>query len=351
MNIVHVTSTDPAGAAYNLIRAVNTFTPHRARLISTQIVQCQMRLPNGEITAGDAFQFPKDIMDLYDSGDEIDALLKQADVIHFHKVNETFEFEYELRKGHQRKFKLADYVKGKKIVYHIHGHPAERSEADIFANGYKERNAIVLASTPDMEEQYRALGVDARFFPNCVPINDVRYIPRATDDMITGDDGVTKRYCVFQSGTHSILKNMHIIRDVMERLRKELPLFFLHTSPDNLQSQDSALRHKRIAHAVFDHIEGYYGISSLESMSMGKPTIAGLNDYCIEAIKNFFGIRDGFLPWIIARTEDEIEKAIRLLFTDHAQRLAIGLKSREFMEYTWSDKIIAERLVKFYQSL
>lgn len=336
MLIVHVTNTDPAGSAYNFIRAINEHTPHRARLITTQQIA--------------AFEFPKDILDLFDAGDEIEALFRQADVIHFHKVNEDFSFEFEL--AHRiRRFDLKDYVKGKKIIYHVHGAPGERNFPEDVAKNYAQRNGIVLASTPDLEETYRQFYDKVAYFPNCVPINDVRYLPRATDEPITGDDGETKRYCVFQSGTHSVLKNMHVIRDVMERISKDLPVFFLHTSPEQIQTQDMALRHKRIAHVVFDHIEGYYGLSSLEGFSMGKPVVAGLSDYTIGAICRFFDIMPHQLPWVVARDEQSVEKSIRNLINDASERSTIGLHGRSFMEKIWSDKAIAQRLIAIYEAL
>ncbi len=336
MKILHITNTDPAGAAYNMIRAINEHTEHRARLISTQA------LPG--------FDFPRDILDLYDSGDEIASLLESADVIHFHKINELFSIEYKVNDG-QRFFHLKDFVKGKKVVYHIHGAPSERNFPKDTAEFYAERKATVLCSTPDLEQMYREFYPAVRYFPNCVPIKDVRYLPRACDDMITGTDGQTKRYVVFQSGTHSLLKNMHIIREVMEKLAVELPVFFLHTSPDKIQTQDFALRHKRIAHIVFDHIEGYYGLSSLEALSMAKPTIAGLNEYCMSAISAFFGIPIDSLPWVIARTKEEIEMEIRTLIHDNDRRKKVGDAGRKFMEEVWSDAIIARRLADFYQAL
>lgn len=337
MKIVHVTNTDPAGAVYNLIRAINEHTPHRARLVNTQAMP--------------GFEFPRDVMDIFDGGDEADALLRDADVIHFHKVDDNFTIELPLESG-PRLLHLADYTKGKKVVHHIHGTPAERGNVREMAETYKNIGRPLLCATPDLAEAYKPFYDRAEFFPNCVPINDVRYLPRATDASLTASNGKDKRFCVFQSATHSILKNIHVIRDVMERLAKELPVFFLHTSPESIQTQDMTLRHKRIAHIVFDHIEGYYGLSSLEGLSMGKPTVAGLSRETIDAIKKFFGLQaDTDLPWLVARTEAEVEDKIRSMLINEEARLAVGAASRKFMQEVWSDAAVARRLADFYQSL
>ncbi len=336
MKIIHITNTDPAGSVYNFMRATNEHTSHRARLITTNAIP--------------QFEFPRDIMDIFDSGDEAEALLRDADVIHLHKVDDTFTVELPLEQG-PRILKISDYTKGKKVVHHIHGTPRERGYVKETAENFSKEGRLMLCSTPDLAEVYQHYYSRAQYFPNCVPINDVRYLPRATDDAITGEDRITKRFCVFQSGTNSILKNMHVIEEVMEKLGKELPVFFLKTSPSNIQTQDMTLRHKRIAHIVFDHIEGYYGLSSLEGLSMGKPTIAGLSEYTIRAICSFFGIESNKLPWVVCRDAKEIEKRIREIILDEIQRLTIGNESRKFMEDIWSDDAIARRLVEIYESI
>jgi hypothetical protein len=337
MNILHVTSTDPAGAAINLANAVNRHTPHKARVMATQRIE--------------EFDFPTDIHWIFDAGDEIEALLEQADVIHLHKVDTDFTIEINMPKsGIVRKFRIEDILQrfpGKKVVYHIHGHPYERGNVEENAANYKRLGGMVLASTPDLEEMYKPHYSGVQYFPNCVPVNDVLYMPRATDKPIPGADGVG-RYLVTQSPTHMVLKNCHVIQAAVKTLEKEFPVLY-----DKIWGlpQHFALRRKRNAHVVFDHIEGYYGLSSLEGMSMGKPTIAGLSEYSIEAISNFFKVARETLPWRIAHGQEEIESHIRRLLQDHDYRHAVGQMSRKFMEEVWSDKAIGQRLAALYSSL
>jgi len=337
MNILHITTTDPAGAVYNFVRALNTFTKHRARLITT--------VPNP------GFEFPKDVQDLFDKGEEVQALIEQADVVHFHKIREDYVISYDFKDG-VTEFDLEPMVKGKKIVYHIHGHPYERENVDENAAEYAKRGNPVLTATPDLMEMYKPKYPMTCYFPNLVPINDVRYLPRATNALTKAKDG-SEWLILFQSGTNSILKNMHLIRDVMDKIGDELHMKFLHTSPEKIQPQDIVLRHKRIAHMVFDHLEGYYGLSSLEALSMGKPTIAGLDGNSIRGICEFFNVTEQDLPWVIPEKPDadSVERTIRTLAKDESLRLAIGANSRKFMEEVWSDARVAQRLAAFYEAL
>lgn len=84
---------------------------------------------------------------------------------------------------------------------------------------------------------------------------------------------------------------------------------------------------------------------------MGKPVIAGLNDYNIEAICKFFNITEGPLPWVIARDEAQLEERIRALISDTAYRQHIGARGRQFMEEVWSDAAVAKRMAEFYLAL
>ena len=335
MNILHVTSTDPAGSVINLVDAINHHTKHRARLITTARIN--------------TYNFRPDISDIFDCGDEIEALLKQADVIHLHKVDEEFEIKVPLPKnGLTRTFKMKDYMtKSNKIIYHVHGHPYERERTSECAENYKMRGGKVLASTPDLEEMFGAYYENVSYFPNCVPINDVRYLPRATDEMVLIANG-ERKLIVGQTPTNSVLKDVRIIQDVISRLGKTYPVIYLKVMQ---VEQDTALRHKRNMHVVFDHMQGYYGLSSLEGLSMGKPTIAGLSDYCVKAISDFFCVEGSSLPWLRVLTSEELETTLVSFLTDEARRLELGRQSRKFMEAVWSDKAIGRRLAGVYESL
>jgi glycosyltransferase involved in cell wall biosynthesis len=337
MNIVHVTTTDPAGSVINFVNAVNRHTPHRARLITTNRIE--------------EYDFPADLHWIMDGGDEMFALLEQADVIHLHKVDNEFELEVDMPKlGVVRKLSIAELLKQfpqKKVVYHIHGHPYERGNVEENAANYKALGGRVLCSTPDLEEMYKPHYDGVQYFPNCVPVNDVTYLPRPVDAPILGSDGVA-RYLVSQTPTHAVLKNCHVIEQAVRNVAKKHPVAY--DKAWNLP-QHFALRRKRISSVVFDHIEGYYGLSSLEGLSMGKPVIAGLSDYTICSIASFFGITPQDLPWVVARDQQQIEEKLDLLFSDEAYRHAAGKASRKFMEEVWSDRVIGQRLAAFYSSL
>ncbi|MBI4774543.1 MAG: glycosyltransferase [Deltaproteobacteria bacterium] len=109
------------------------------------------------------------------------------------------------------------------------------------------------------------------------------------------------------------------------------------------------LRLKRSCHVVFDHMRGWFGISSLESLSQGKPVIAGLDQWNVEQIRRFTGRQS--LPWVPAGNPGELEQRLNELVNDSGKRDAIGRESRAFMEQVWNEGRVLEVLTGAYESL
>jgi hypothetical protein len=57
------------------------------------------------------------------------------------------------------------------------------------------------------------------------------------------------------------------------------------------------------------------------------------------------------LPWVVARTEEELEDRIRQLVLDPDQRVDIGAASRTFMETHWSEEDALNILLGEYAQL
>ncbi len=108
------------------------------------------------------------------------------------------------------------------------------------------------------------------------------------------------------------------------------------------------LRVKRESHILFDHMQGYFGISSLEAMSHGLCVIAGLDKWDIAQINKFTGASR--LPWISASPEN-LKKVIIRLLQDKDMRENICALSRDFMEKYWGNEKLAEHLSAFYDRL
>lgn len=316
MKILMLTVNDPAGMGIAFSRAINKHTDHTCRLISTEERY--------------GIDFAKDIHlpdQPSDSWDQIHALLTEADIFHFHILSDE-----SMTLG---PFVVKDFIKGKKLLHHHHGHPDFRSNPGAYREKYHRLRRKTLVSTPDLLK----LLPEAMWMPNIVPVHDELFTPlkRQWDGKV--------RIC--QSPTKKELKNTVEFRAVVDDLQKKYP------EAEGVIIENTVyadcLSIKRNCDIHFDHMQGYYGVSSLESLSQGKPVIAGLDSWNISHIREFCG--DSDLPWLIARNRDELHRTLEHLISDSDVRDERGAMSRAFMVNHWNDRILAEKLVDFYHTL
>jgi hypothetical protein len=117
---------------------------------------------------------------------------------------------------------------------------------------------------------------------------------------------------VAHAPTRKELKNTADLLAVVAELRAaglDLELELIDDAP-----HAECLRRKARCHMVFDHMQGYYGMSSLESLAQGVPVVAGLDDWCAGHMREFADC--GELPWIVARDRAALAAALARLARD-----------------------------------
>jgi len=319
MHILMMAINDPAGTAIQFCKALRRHTQHSARLITLET-----RYTHG-------WEKDMHVPDLGPDGlEEIRILMEEADVFHFHMTCD----EYQSFGG----LVPADFIKGKAVVHHHHGHHDFRSNPDAFRQKYRERHREhLLVSTPDLLQ----LLPEATWQPNLVPIDEPLLKPlwgRYHDpDMLK----------VCHSPTRKDLKNTdELLAAVAEINRKheQIELELVENLPN-----DVCLARKRRCHVLFDHMQGYYGISSLEGLSQGVAVIAGLDEWNRRHVSEFAETET--LPWLTATDQESLTSLLKELVHDRERCEQAGNNGREFMENHWSDKRVAEHLARFYESL
>lgn len=311
MNIVMVATNDPAGTAIEFTKALNRYTRHRCRLVTV------------ETRYNFAYVQDLHVPALRDySG--LEQTLRSADVFHFHMTADE-----DLPLG---PFRVRDFLRGHPVVHHHHGEPPFRAEPRRFIEREKALGRRALVSTPDLHKIYPG----AEWIPNLVPLDEADYLPKSEynhhADFIVG-----------HSPTRKELKNTAEFLEVMGRHPDWVP-HVIENTPHR-----ECLARKRGCDVFFDHLQGYYGVSSLEAMSQGVPTIAGLDDWNLGHIRDFAGRWD--VPWIVAKNFAELELRLREFSADAGLREARGRFTRAWMEQCWSAGKIAQRLAGFYESL
>ncbi len=319
MKILMIAVNDPAGTGIGFCRAVNRLGRHESRIVTLETRYTH--------------SWPKDlhVPDLDEAGlAELEGLLKTSDVLHFHMTADEH-----LRLG---PFLPADYLSGKAIVHHEHGHHDFRSNPEAFREKYRRLGRKhLLVSTPDLKRMMP----EASWQPNLVHQDEA--VLRPAERQWTGPLKLA------HSPTRKDLKNTDELLAVVETLRGEgldLELDFI----DNVPHAE-CLERKRRNHALFDHMQGYYGVSSLEGLSQGLAVIAGLDAWNLSHVAEFSGVAQDRLPWVLAHDSHSLEAALRGLAGDLDRCRAIGEASRRFVEQNWSEAKVAGRLCDFWDAL
>jgi hypothetical protein len=317
MKILMIAVNDPAGTGIAFCRAVNRSGRHSCRLatLETRYTHAwgkDLHLPDLD-AAGLA---------------ELEHLLKTSDVLHFHMTADEH-----LRLGPSL---LAEYLPGKAVVHHEHGHHDFRSDPERFRAKYRALGRTnLLVSTPDLLR----LMPEARWQPNLVPEHEPLFLPVERD--------WTGPLRVAHSPTRKDLKNTDELLAVVQELNKagvDVALDLIDNVPNS-----ECLARKQAAHVLFDHMQGYYGVSSLEGLSQGLAVIAGLDEWNRAHVARFAGTRN--LPWVQARGKDELALRLRELAGDLERCRELGAASRRFVEDCWSEEKVAGRLADFWDAL
>jgi len=319
MLILMLAVNDPAGTAIQFAKAVNLHSDHTVRVVTL------------ETRYTHSWEKDLHIPDLGPDGiEEVRLLMEEADVFHFHMICD----ENQLFGPHLP----ADYLKGKAVVHHHHGHHDFRSNPGSFQKKYRKLGRTnLLVSTPDLMHFLPG----ALWQPNLVPVNEPLFMPQ----LGRFDDYGKLKVC--HSPTRKDLKNTDEFLAAIKTLKKEK----IHLEVDMIDDvpNDECLARKRRCHVLFDHMQGYYGVSSLEGLSQGVAVIAGLNKWNRERVAEFSGTDD--LPWVMAHDQVSLEDRLREFDADRDLCRYAGMKGRVFMEERWSDERVGNHLTAFYETL
>ena len=314
MQILMIAINDPAGTAIEFTKAINKYTQHTCRLITKEIRY--------------NFMFEKDLhlpwLD-WDGWDEVEDLLKTSDVFHFHMTADEY-----IDLG---PFRPVDYLRGKIIVHHHHGHPDFRGNPEKYCQKYRDLvRGNLLVSTPDLLKFLP----EAKWQPNLVPINDPLYTPL--------EDKPERPVVISHSPTRKALKNTTEFIQTGDALKRKsnvpVEMRLIENTPHKV-----CLQLKRESHILFDHLQGYFGVSSLEGLSQGLCVIAGLDIFNQKHVHRF--TQNGRLPWIDAKQET-LKDVLEGLVADQVQRESLSQYSRTFMARCWRDDQVIAQLNRFY---
>jgi len=281
-----------------------------------------------------------------------------------------FEFAFSggiLKNSHLRKIELVLLkILAKKIV--VYGHGADcKILSDIRKMGFKYNTAMdrtektesqtekVIRANVERAKKYADvlivggdlihLGKKGVFLPIPADLSPWRYSPAKDHKIIT----------IMHSTNHRSHKGSRFIIDIVEKLKRRLPIRFMLLEGKTLV--DCQKLYPLADIIITDVITGWHGNTSIEAMAIGRPVITYLRPDIME-FHSYYA--QGRVP-IVSANPDDLAKKIEVLVKNKKLRVALGQKGRKYAlkfhslafvgalrkilyEYIWDGKKINQRI-------
>jgi len=307
MLAVHFSLTSLAGAPVRLVSALNKYTDIKARLVTLNPVIRGMVFEQDLVWRDDQ----KAALELLDS----------ADIIHLHNY---FRLD-----ANQFSIDFSSYLKrGVKVVRQFHTSPYTLAKRGGF-----EVETIVDDPLPQLviSQFHERYYPHARLVPNIVGNINKRPPPARSDDIIriaytpSNQNPTTRRW------DNKGFYETECILDTLQEKYSQVEVIIAKGIP-----YSECLAIKQSADIVIDEVvTGSFHLSGLESLAMGIPTIAYLDQRTIETVIKITGAKK--LPWINCNLLT-LEVMLTRLIEDAELRQCIGDFSSAWMNKYWTDK-------------
>lgn len=319
IKVLHITENPIAGAPISLSKALNKYQGNK---VSSRHLAQSDRNENRI--------FDCDMIIDHRSYEEIRKSILDADVLHFHNF---YKNQHLFRKYPD----LWPLVGKKKRVWQAH---TQRNIAWMnMEEGLEDKGAKHLV----IGQYHPRMYPECEVVPNIVDIYDPKYLPNweinnekprvafsPSRIRLAGWDN--KGY----DETVPVLQELVDVRAITAEVIYNT-------------SHADCLNRRRAADISIDEIvTGSYHLVSLESLSQGLATIAGLDDTQVNTLRELTGSNK--LPWFIARP-DNLKEVLKELISDRAALLDRRRMSRAWMENFWCPKITTERFYNIYKGL
>ena len=306
MKIVHLSDYPLSAAPYRLMQ-VQRLGGLDARLINFRV-------------NFDPWTYPFDVM----AGDDpelIRELLAAADVIHFH----NWWRQSQLFAVHPWAWEA---VRRKPTVIQFHSPRQEQ-----FEEALAEPSLVKLVVA-----QYQVrIYPECRPVPNAVPIGDAVHAPAGTENsppIVAFTPGNCDRGGWSDKGCAQTLA-------VLGR-------GFRYRFVTDVCWYDAMAARRSCDIAIDEVVTGSYHMCSLEALSQGLATIAGLDERTVDALEMVTGTREH--PWIVARPES-LHGELRKLVEDEGYRRSKRREARRYMERYWNTEALTRQFVAIYSEL
>lgn len=318
INIVHITENPIAGAPIALSNALNQYG--NGRINSRHIASSDRN---------ESRVFKSDVLIHEGNRELISKLIHVADIIHFHNF-------YQHQELFRRFPELWPVVLRKKRVWQVHSQ-RETAWVDL-ETPYSDKTMKRLVIAQYHPRQWP----ECEVVPNIVPIDDEDYKPLGivntpprvvyTPSRIGLPGWDNKGYEETYPTLVKLVKEGKITANIV----------YNKTHTECMQIRQKA------DISIDEIVTGSYHLCSLESLSQGLATIAGIDATQYKTLRDFTGA--DYIPWVMAKPSN-IEETLRYLISDSAELKYIRERSRLWMETYWHPKQHVERFLRIYENL
>ncbi len=305
LKVVHISHGTLSGAPYRLMQ-VQRLGGIEARLINYRQKDCGAR------------SYPHDLL-TSDDRELLAEVVARADVLHYHNWWDGCM--------HGDHAWMADLLGRKTAVLQLHSPRSPKFE------GFLRQPALVKLVCAQYQVR---LYPECRPVPIALPIDDPLHRPvwaESSPPVVA----FTPSHCVDPDDWDN--KGCKVTQRV---LRRGGFRFRLVTSA----AWEETMHVRRQCDIAIDEVvTGSYHTCSLEALSQGLATIAGLDAETVDAIEKVTGTRQH--PWIVA-TPRTLRARLTELVEDGAYRWAKRREARSFMERYWSPAAIAQQFAAIY---
>ncbi|MDR7665101.1 glycosyltransferase family 4 protein [Methanosarcina sp. Z-7115] len=239
-------------------------------------------------------------------------IIFQYDILHFH-ASSLHRMGLDL---------LIWKVLGKKVIMHYHGSEIRNKKQPLIQKYFADKCVV---STPDL----LAFVPNSIWIPN--PIDTKKYI------FVEPNLQVNKLRILHAPSNKNIKGTEHVIQAI-DKLKKDgydIEFILLEKV-----SHDKVLKEIELSDIIVDQlILGWYGVFSIETMCMGKPTLCYIRQDLSENYPE--------LP-ILNTTPKSIYVNLIELIENQEHRIELGAQGRRYVEKIHDSREVTKRLIDIY---
>ena len=224
-------------------------------------------------------------------------------------------------------------TKGKKVFALLHGSTNLRTFKQQYTKTLQEQYERIFCTTPDLKQLFPF----TEYIP--VPLDLNKEIYKSAKPRNKSNKG---EIIIHHYPTDKAIKNTREFEEVCNELKKDYPKLKFKTITNMTNPQ--VIEDKKKIHLCFDHMQGYYGVNTLEAAAVGAVPLVGISKINSKIIKETINVKD--IPFELVRTKEELKNTIKYYLDNPEEIKIMSKKNLEWMKKKWSPNVFYKMIEK-----